>query len=104
MKTLFIQYFRYIHFENGGWTGTEHYTCIIHDRLSMYSTQVKKYNEKVDNQKNKTKFDSIVQQLRSTMYRLTTRFIKIKIDILFPIRFANTILYQLPRTYFAVTN
>ena len=42
MKTLFIQYFRYIHFENGGWTGTEHYTCMIHD-----------------NQNNKTKFDSL---------------------------------------------
>ena len=36
------------------------------------------------------------------MHRLTTRFIKIKIDILFPVRFANTILSQLPRTCWAV--
>ena len=36
-----MQYFRYMHFENGG-TGTEYYTCMIHDRLSMYSTQVHK--------------------------------------------------------------
>ena len=42
MKTVHTGY---IHFENGGWTGTEHYTCIIHDRPSMYtSTQ---YNEQV---------------------------------------------------------
>ena len=34
-----------------------HYTCIIHDRLSMYST-LHNYNVKVDNQNNKTKFDS----------------------------------------------
>ena len=57
MKTLLIKYFRNIHFENGGWTGTEHYTCMIHDRLSMYST-LHNYNVKVDNQNNKTKFDS----------------------------------------------
>ena len=35
-------------------TGTEHYTCMSHD-----STQVNKYNVKVDNQNNKTKLDSI---------------------------------------------
>ena len=34
-------YFRYHkYFENGGWTGTAHYTSIMHDRLSMYSTAV----------------------------------------------------------------
>ena len=47
-------------------------------------------------------FNSIAQQFRSTMYRLTARFIKKKTDSLFPIRFANTILSQLPRTCFAV--
>ena len=36
------------------------------------------------------------------MYWLTTRFIKIKIDSLFPIKFANTILSQLSRACFAV--
>ena len=38
---------------------------------------------------------------RSTMYRFTTRFTR-KLDSLFLIRFANTILSQLPRTCFAV--
>ena len=36
------------------------------------------------------------------MYRLTNRFLKIKIDSLFPISCANTIHSQLPRTCFAV--
>ena len=51
----------------------------MYDRLSMYtSTQVNKYNVKVDNQNNKTKFDSKkkVEQCRSTMLMLTTRFTK----------------------------
>ena len=59
MKTVHTGY---IHFENGGWTGTEHYTCIIHDRPSMYSKLVhstmNKYNIKVGHQKLKTKVDS----------------------------------------------
>ena len=56
-----------VHFENGGWTGTEHYTCIIHDRQTQYvqytssqhNTIVSKYNAKVDHQNHfKTKVDS----------------------------------------------
>ena len=78
MKTLFHTVFQIYR------TGTEHYTCMNHDRLSMYGTPVPvhKYNVKVDNQNNNTKFDSI--------------------DSLFHVRFANTILSQLPRTCFAV--
>ena len=68
------------------------------------------YNVKVDNQNNKTKFDTKnflkVKQLSTTVQKynvqVNNQIHKIKVDSLFPTRFANTILSQLPRTCFAV--
>ena len=83
---------RSINFENGAWTGTEHYKCIKYDRPNLTSKQITawqttntrnstpvptpedKYKVKVDNQNHKikveNKFNSTVQQYKSKMYRL----------------------------------
>ena len=51
-------YFRYHkYFENGGWTGTEHYTSIMHDRQRLTLKISKKFN-------------------RIKMHRLTAYFLK----------------------------
>ena len=68
--------------ENRGQTGTEHYTCMIDDRLSMYTTTLHKYTS---------------EQVQCKGWQSDSQNKGWQ-----PMRFANTILSQLPRTCFAV--
>ena len=62
----------------GGWTGTEHYTCMKYDRPSMHSTPVNRSRLTVKHDR-----PSIISApMNSTVHQYTIDKYKVKVDII----------------------